>query len=217
MIKNNSSYTELNNWEPQVRSHLSLVQITGDNLGQFLLDLHLFASPKSASHHRGLIRRDNKGAERSMSIREGDGRSRVDRAEEGGVSWQTCRRWCFPRTGTDSSALGSLESKEAAPGAHSAVCWHSAAWTTCGFLSESCLCPQWHTETEGTWHFLSLWGTGGTGLLPTLPLGKWQQIPLPVTSAESQNPLCMASPMSGGLCAALPYLGLNHPTSSSRK
>lgn len=64
MIKNNSSYTELNNREPQEWSHLSLVQITGDNLGQFLLDLHLFASPKSASHHIGLIRRDNKEAKK---------------------------------------------------------------------------------------------------------------------------------------------------------
>lgn len=37
------------------------------------------------------------------------------------MSQQTCKRRCFPRRGTDSNAAGSLERKQAAPGAHSAV------------------------------------------------------------------------------------------------
>lgn len=162
--------TELNNWEPQERSHFSSVQITGDNLGQFLLGMHIFASPKSASHHIGLIRRDNKETKKVSLYLRRWWKEKGRWAGESSISWQTCRRWCRPRRRIDSNAPSPSESKQAAPGAHSAVCWDSAARTTCGFLSESCLCPQWHTESEGTEMrhaclFLTSQGTKSTGLL----------------------------------------------------
>lgn len=64
----------------------------GDNLGQFLLGMHLFASPKSAIHQIGLIRRDNKETKKVSLYSKGGGRRRGDGAGEGGMSQQTCRR-----------------------------------------------------------------------------------------------------------------------------
>lgn len=72
----------------------------GDNLGQFLLGVHLFCSPKSASHQVGLIGRDNKETKKVSFYR---GRWWRGNGRQGG------KTACPSRRASSDASLGQAE------------------------------------------------------------------------------------------------------------
>lgn len=206
MIKNNSSYTELNNWDPQEQSHLSSVQIMGDNLGQFLLGIHLFASPKSGSHQISLIKRDNKETKKvslysrrwwKESRRQGRKRQHVPPNIQEGMSprerdTQQHTRLFRKQTGCTWSpfcCLLRLDSPDHLRFPLWVLPLPTVTYRKWGNGDETCLLLS---DQPQHWEHMAA--------LPTLPLGKWQQVPLPVYLLWARKPSVHSIPPRQEVC-----------------